>query len=82
MLGTLEVWLALKAVETDRTSKIDGLPYEVYLRLLPMFLPLLVAIYNNWMKQGTIPQHFTRGIVKLLCKKKKMVGMGLAIFAL
>ena len=49
---------------------IDGLPNEMNLSLLPMFVPLLATIYNNWMKHGTIPQRFTWGIVKLLCKDK------------
>ena len=35
-----------------------------------MFVPLLVTTYNNWMKPRTIPPHFTKGRVKLLCKDK------------
>ena len=65
-----EIRVALKSVGLDKSPGIDGLPYEVYLRLSHMFVPLLATIYNNWMRQGTIPRRFTRGIVKLLCKNK------------
>ena len=74
-----EVREALKTVGKNKTPGIDGLPYEVYLRLSHMFVPLLTAVYNNWMKQGSIPQRFTRGIVKLL-RKNKHGGEGLSNF--
>ena len=35
-----------------------------------MFFPLLATIYNNWIRQGSIPRCFTRGIEKLLRKNK------------
>ena len=35
-----------------------------------MIVPLLATIYNNWMRQGSIPRRFTRGIVKLLHKNQ------------
>ena len=63
-----EVREALKSVRLDKSPRINGLPYEVYLRLSHMFVPLLATIYNNWMRQGSIPRHLTRDIVKLLCK--------------
>ena len=65
-----EVWETLKSVGLDKSPGINGLPYEVYLRLLHMFVPLLTTIYNNWMRQGSIPRRFTRSIVKLLHKNK------------
>ena len=65
-----EIREALKSFGLDKSPGIDGLPYEVYLRLSHMFVPLLATIYDNWMRQGTIPRRFTRGIVKLLCKNK------------
>ena len=61
---------ALKSAELDKSPGINGLPYEVYLKLSHMFVPLLATIYNNWMRQGSIPRLFTRGIVKLLHKNK------------
>ena len=65
-----EVRKAMKSVGFNKSPGIDGLPYEVYLRLSHMFVLLLATIYNNWMRQGSIPRRFTRGIVKLLCKNK------------
>ena len=65
---------ALKTVKTDETPEVDGLLIEMCLRMSPMFVPLLMAVCNNWMKQGTIPQRFTRGIVKFLRKNKYDVG--------
>ena len=65
-----EIREALKSVGLDKSPGIDGLPYEVYLRLSHMFVPLLATTYDNWMRQGTIPRRFTRGIVKLLRKNK------------
>ena len=65
-----EIREALKSVGLEKSPGIDGLPYEVYFRLLHMFVPLLATIYDNWTRQGTIPRRFTRGIVKLLRKNK------------
>ena len=36
-----EIQEALKSVGLDKSPGIDGLPYEVYLRLSHMFVPLL-----------------------------------------
>ena len=44
-----------------------------------MFVPLLATIYNNWMRQGSIPRRFPRGIVKLL-RKNKHDGDGISNF--
>ena len=74
-----EIREALKSVELDKSPGIDGLPYEVYLRLSHMFVPLLATIYDNWMRQGSIPRRFTRGIVKLL-RKNKHGGDGISNF--
>ena len=76
-----EIWEALKSVGLDKSPGIDGLPYEVYLRLSRMFVSLLATIYNNWMRQGSIPRRFTRGIVKLL-RKNKHGGDGISNFRL
>ena len=74
-----EIRDALKSVGLDKSPGIDGLPYEVYLRLSHMFVPLLATTYDNWMRQGTIPGRFTRGIVKLL-RKNKHGGDGISNF--
>ena len=41
---------ALKTVGTNKTLTINGLSYELYLRMSHVFLPLLVIVNNNWMK--------------------------------
>ena len=74
-----EIWEALRSVGLDKSPGIDGLPYEVYLRLSHMFVPLLATIYNKWMRQGSIRRRFTRGIVKLL-RKNKHSGDGISNF--
>ena len=57
-----EIREALKSVGLDKSPRINGLPYEVYLRLSHMFVLLLATIYDNWMNQGSIPRRFTRGM--------------------
>ena len=42
-----EIWQALKKVGTDKTARINDLPYKVSLRLSSIFVPLLATIYNN-----------------------------------
>ncbi|CAE1328542.1 unnamed protein product [Acanthosepion pharaonis] len=74
-----EIWEALKQVGLDKSPGLDGLPYEVYLRLSHVFVPLLELMYNHWMRQGSLPQRFTRGVIKLL-RKDKDGGDGLGNF--
>ena len=65
-----EVWRALSNAGTEKAPGIDGIPYEVYLKLSPIFVHLLATLFNHWLKQGNIPRHFTKGVVKLLRKEK------------
>ena len=65
-----EIREAISNVGTEKTPGIDGLPYELYLRLSPIYVHLLAILYNHWLKQGNIPQRFTKGVVKLLRKDK------------
>ena len=74
-----DIQKAMNSVGSDKSPGIDGLPYEVYLRLSHMFAPLLATIYNNWMRQSSIPRRFNRGIVKLL-RKDKHGGDGISNF--
>ena len=74
-----EVQDALKSVGLDKFPGIDGLPYEVYLRLSYKFVPLLATIYNNWMRQSSITRRFTRDIAKLL-RKDEHGGDGISNF--
>ena len=43
-------------------------PYEVYFRLLHMFVPILTDIFNHWFARGAIPGSVTKGVVTLLKK--------------
>lgn len=67
---TDEIWVALKKIRKDKTLNINGLPYVVYLKLLPIFVPLLEILLDHWMEQGSIRQRFNRDVVKLLSKNK------------
>ena len=50
-----EVREALKSVGLYKSPGIDGLPYEVYLMLSHMFVPLLATTYNKWIKLVPYP---------------------------
>ena len=43
-----EVCDELKQVGLNKSQGLDGLPYEVYLRLLHMFVPILTDVFNHW----------------------------------
>ena len=46
-----EVHNALKQVDLNKSPGLDGLPYEVYLRLPHMFVPILKDMFNHWFAQ-------------------------------
>ena len=50
-----EVRDALKQVGLNKSPGLDGLPYEVYLRMSHMFVPILTDMFNHWFAQGAIP---------------------------
>ena len=54
-----EVRYALKQVGFNKSPVLDGLPYEVYLRMSHMFVPILTDIFNHWFAQGAIPGSVT-----------------------
>ena len=61
-----EVHDALKQV--GPRSVEDGLPYELYLRMLYMFVPILTDMFNHWFAQVAIPDSITKGVIRLLKK--------------
>ena len=63
---------ALKQVGLNKSPGLDGLPYEVYLRMSHMFVPILTDMFNHWFAQGAIPGSVTKGVITLL---KKVAGM-------
>ena len=59
---------ALKQVGLNKSPGLDGLPYEVYLRLLHIFVPILTDMFKHWFAQGAIPGSVTKGVIRLLKK--------------
>ena len=72
-----EVRDALKQVSLNKSPGLYGLPYEVYLRLPHMFVPILTDMFNHWFAQETIPGSITKGVFTLLKKGGKHVWEGL-----
>ena len=72
-----EVRDALKQVGLNNSPGLDGLPCEVYLKLLHMFVPILTNIFNHWFAQGAIPGSVTKGVITLLKKGGKHIWEGL-----
>ena len=72
-----EVRDALKQVGLNKSPRLDGLPYKVYLRLPHMFAPILTDMFNHWFAQGAIPVSVTKGVITLLKKGGKHVWDGL-----
>ena len=72
-----EVRDALKQVGLNKSPGLDGLPYEVYLRMSHMFVPILTDVFNHWFAQGAIPGCVTKGVITLLKKGGRHVGEGL-----
>ena len=72
-----EVRDALKQVGLNKSPGLDGLPYEVYLRMSHMFVPILTDMFNHWFAQGAIPGSVTKGVIILLKKGGRHVWEGL-----
>ena len=72
-----EVHDVLKQVGLNKSPGLDGLPYEVYLRMSHMFVPVLTDMFNPWFAQGAIPGCITKGVITLLKKGGKHVWEGL-----
>ena len=72
-----EVRDALKQFGLNKLPGLDGLPYEVYLRMSHMFVPILTDMFNHWFAQGAIPGSVTKGVITLLKKGGRHVWEGL-----
>ena len=68
-----EVRRAMKQVGLNKSPGLDGLPFEVYLRMLHMFAPILTNVINHWLAQGAIPGSITKGVITLLKKGRRHV---------
>ena len=51
LITECEVRNALKQVCHNKSPGLDGLPYEVYWRMLHMFVPILTDVFNHWLAQ-------------------------------
>ena len=56
---------ALKQVSLNRSPGLDGLPYEVYLKLLHIFVLILTDMFNHWFAQRAISGSITKGVITL-----------------
>ena len=72
-----EVRDALKLIGLKKSLGLYSLPYEVYLRLSPMFVPILTNMFNYWFVQGAIPGSVTEGVITMLKKGGRHVWKGL-----
>ena len=68
-----EVRDALKQVSLKKSPGLDSLPYEVYLRLSHMYVPILTDMFNHWFAQGAILGSVTKGVITLPKKGGKHV---------
>ena len=73
MVTECEVRSALKQVGLNKSTGLDGLPYEVYFRMSHMFVPILTDVLNHWFAQGAIPGSITKGVITLLKKEGRHV---------
>ena len=73
MVTECEVRNAPKQVGRNKSPELAGLPYEVYLRISHMFVPILTDMFNHWFAQGTIPGSITKAVIKLLKKEDRHV---------
>ena len=72
-----EVRDALRQVGLNKSPGLDGLPYEVYLKMSHIFVPILTDMFNHWFAQGAIPGSVTKGMITLLKKGGRHVLEGL-----
>ena len=63
-----EVCDELKQVGFNKSPGLVGLPNEVYLRMLHMFVHILTDMFNHWFSQGAIPGSITKSVITLLRK--------------
>ena len=57
-----EVRDVLKQVGLNKSPGLDSFPYEVYLMLPHMFVPVLTDMFNHWFAQGAISGSVTKGV--------------------
>ena len=68
-----EVLSALKQVGLKKSLGLDGLPYEVYLRMSHVFVSILTDMSNDLFAHGAIPGSITKSVITLLKKGDRNV---------
>ena len=66
-----EVRVASKQVGLNKSLGLDGLPYEVYLKMSHLFVPNLMDVFNDLFAQEAIPG--SKGVMTLLKKSGRHV---------
>lgn len=56
-----EIVTALRTVATYKALGLDGLPYEIFLKMPHMIFHLLAIVFNNWFNQGKHPSKDNQG---------------------
>ena len=59
---------ASKQVGLNKSPGLDGLPYEIYLSMSHVFVPILTDVFKRWFTLGAIPDSITKGVIILLKK--------------
>ena len=77
VVSECEVRNASKQVGVNKSPELVCLPYEVYLRLPRMFVPILTDMFNHWFAQGAIPGSVTKAVITLVKKGGRYVWEGL-----
>ena len=73
-----EVHDVLKQVSLNKLPELDGQPYEVYLRMSHIFVPILMDMFNHWFAQGAITGSIIKAVITLLKKGGRHVWEDLA----
>ena len=73
MVTECEARNALKQVGFNKSPGLDVIPYELYLRMSHMFVPILTDMFNHWFAQGAIPGSITNVEITLLKKEGRHV---------
>ena len=65
LLTEWEVRDELKQVGLNKLPGLDGLPYEMYLRMSHMSVLFLTNVFNHWFSQVAIALSITKGVISL-----------------
>uniref|UniRef100_A0A3Q3ENM7 Reverse transcriptase domain-containing protein n=1 Tax=Kryptolebias marmoratus TaxID=37003 RepID=A0A3Q3ENM7_KRYMA len=66
-----EIVAAMKSMQSNKAPGPDGFPVEFYKKFQDKLSPLLHALYNESLHQGSLPQTLTQACICLLLKKDK-----------